>query len=189
MKRYAITQSIIFILLISTSVVNGQTEKVKIDQNNFGIVIGGSLSGISNYSGDSRVGFIGGVYWDWRFSEKLSLMANILYLERGATGFKSSYLGFPVVLKYNVTPKISLATGIAWDDLLAVNSVDYKYGEVNRFDWRIPFTAGYFITEKLAVGINYNIGLSDITPDDAVKMSNNWGSISLAYIFISKSKK
>ena len=181
MKTQIKTLAAIFILIVFISSVNGQTEKTKIDENIFGVVAGGTLSNISNYDGSSRVGFLGGLYWEWRFSEKFSLMPNILYTERGAEGIKLSYFSWPIVLKYNISDKFAIAAGIAWDDLLSVKADSLGKDDFRKDDWRIPITAGYNFTDHLSVGIGYSFGLTDITKNDNETWSNNWAHLSLAY--------
>ena len=188
MKKQIIKTSTLLLFLFIVTTVNGQTEKKKIDKSIFGILAGGTLSNISNYNADTRLGFVGGLYWDWRFSEKFSVMSNLLYAERGASGLRLSYITIPIVLKYNVTEKISIATGLGWDELIAVKSDDFKYKDIRTDDWRIPVTLGYNLSDHFAVGINYNFGLSSIMPDAAEKLKVNWGSIALAYIFGKKDK-
>ena len=178
----------ILLLLVFVFAVNGQTEKTKINENYFGIVLGGTYSSISNYDADSRLGFLGGLYWEWKFSEKFSTMPSILWAERGTKDLKLSYITIPLVLKYSVTKKFAIASGLGWDELITVNSDDYEYRDIRTSDWRIPVTLGYNISDKLAIGISYSFGLSDITPDDDLVLKNNWGSISLAYIFMKKEK-
>ena len=181
MKKHIGQLSILFLFLIFVSSVNGQTEKTKVNENIFGVVVGGTYSNISNYDGDSRLGFLGGLYWEWRFSEKFSTMPNLLYAERGASGIKLSYLTIPIVLKYNISDKFGIAAGIAWDELLSVNADSLSKDDFRTDDWRIPITLGYNITDHLSVGIGYSFGLTDITKNDNESLRNNWGSLSLAY--------
>ena len=188
MKKQIRLLSILLLLPIFTVAVNGQVKEKMKDNDYLGILAGGTLSNISNFNADSRMGFIGGLYWEWKFSEKFSTMPSLLYAERGAKGLKLSYITIPIVIKYNVTNKISIATGLGWDELVAVNSDDYKYKDIRHDDWRVPVTLGYNFTDHLAMGINYSFGLSSIMPDAAEKLRNNWGSIALAYIFGQKGK-
>ena len=181
MKKQIGQLSILFLLLIFVSTVNGQTEKTKIDENIFGVVAGVTLSNISNYNGESRLGFLGGLYWEWRVSEKFSTMPNLLYAERGAEGIKLSYLTLPIVLKYNISDKIGIAAGIAWDELISVNADSLERDDLRTDDWRIPVTIGYNISDHLSLGISYSFGLTDITKNDNETLRNNWASISLAY--------
>ena len=179
MKNLSVSIFLLFLIFVIT--VNGQTEKAKIDEDIFGVVAGGTFSNISNYDADSRLGFVGGLYWEWRFSEKFSTMPNLLYAERGAEGLKLAYLTIPIVLKYNISEKFGIAAGVAWDDLITVKADSSGKDDFNTDDWRIPITLGYYITDHLSVGISYSFGLTDITKNDHETLRNNWGSISLAY--------
>ena len=176
MNRY-----ILGVILIFVATANLFSQKTKIDENIFGVVAGGTFSNISNYEADSRLGFLGGLYWEWRFSEKFSTMPNILYAERGAEGLKLAYLTIPIVLKYNISDKFGIAAGVAWDDLINVKADSLEKDDFNKSDWRIPITLGYYISSHLSVGISYSFGLTDITKNDNETLRNNWGSISLAY--------
>ena len=177
----------LFLLLVFAGTVNAQTEKKLPDV--LGIVVGGTLSNISNYDANYRVGFLGGVYWEWKFSEKFSAMPSLLYAQRGATGkgdlpsIQLSYLTFPIVVKYNLSKKIGIATGVAWDDLLTVKADGLERSDFAVYDWRIPITLGYYVSDHWSLGISYSFGLTDITKNDKEDLRNNWGSISVAYVF------
>ena len=181
MKKLYYTLLLFSLTWLFSGRVYGQKERSKTDEIIIGVVAGGTLSKISNYDANSIIGFIGGIYLEFRFSEKLSMMPNILYAERGAEGLKLAYLSIPIVLKYNISDKMAIGTGIAWDDLIAVNGKGFSSNDYNIYDWRIPVTVGYNITRHLSIGLNYNFGLSDISKNDNMKMKNNWGSLALAY--------
>ena len=182
-KTHVTRLAILLLLLVFAGTVKGQTKETKIDEHIFGIVAGATSSSISNYEGKSRLGFIGGLYWEWRFSENFSTMPSLLYAERGATGIKLAYLTIPIVLKYRVSEKIGIATGVAWDELLTVNADGFERDDFRTDDWRIPITIGYNISNHLSLGISYSFGLTDITKNDNETLRNNWGSIALAYVF------
>ena len=176
------------LLLAFAGTVNGQTGNTH-PENIFGVVVGGTVSGISNYDADHRLGFLGGLYWEWKFSERYSTMPSILYAERGATGrgglpsIKLSYITIPIVVKYQFSERIGVATGIAWDELISVSAEGHGKDEFRTDDWRIPITLGYSISEHVASGVSYSFGLTDITKNDDEALRNNWASISLAYLF------
>ena len=192
MKNNLNQLAILAVLLMIAFSSNGQSDKTRIDENIFGIIVGGTFSNISNYDAKESIGFQAGLYWEWKFSEKFSAMSNILYTERGAKGngnlpnIKLGYLIFPAMLKYNISDKVGIATGIAWDALVSANGDGIRKSDFKDDDWRIPITLGYHISENLAIGINYNFGLSDITRFDDESLKNNWASISLAYLFNKK---
>jgi hypothetical protein len=172
--------TILTILLAFVSTVNGQTEKTRIGESIYGIVAGGILSNISNYDADSRLGFLGGIYLEWRFSEKFSKMSNLLYAQRGAESIKLSYFSWPIVLKYNLSEKIGIAAGVAWDDLLSLKADSLERDDFRTDDCRIPMTLGDYISDHLSAGISYSFGLTDITKNDNESLRNNWESISPA---------
>ncbi len=80
-----ITISIVISLLVMTSVstVFAQTKEQK---NIFGIMGGVTVSRISDYDGTTLFGLTGGLYWEFRLAQKVSLMSNILYSQRGEVG-------------------------------------------------------------------------------------------------------
>ena len=187
MKKQSSQLATLFLLLLFVGTVNAQTGK-KESENIFGIIVGGTLSNISNYDATNRLGFMGGLYWEWKFSEDFSTMPSILYAERGATGkgdrssIKLSYITIPIVLKYSLSETISIATGLAWDELLSVQADGLNSDDVRHDDWRIPITLGYHISDHLSLGLSYSFGLTDITKNDEETLRNNWGSIALAYL-------
>ena len=186
MKKQITLCAAITLLLVSVNLVNGQILKTNIDKNYFGVIVGGTLSNISNYDSENRIGFLGGLYWEWKFSEKFSTMPSILYAQRGASELQLAYITIPIVLKYAITDKLAIASGIAWDDILSVDSDDYASNDLKSDEWRIPITLGYAITDHFSIGLNYNISLTDLTPLDDIKLKNNWGSLALAYIITKK---
>ncbi len=181
----------LILLLICASTVNGQTEK-KLSKPTFGILAGGTLSNISNYDAENRLGFVIGLYVERSFTEKLSLLLNFSYAQRGAIGkdglssIKLGYLTIPIMIQYNISDKMGVFTGIAWDALLTVNGDGIDRNDFREDDWRVPVGLGYDISYNMKVGIVYNFGLTDITKNDSEILRNNWGSIALVYVFKKK---
>lgn len=120
MRKYVCTLATLFLLLICASTVNGQKEK-KLSKPIFGILAGGTLSNISNYDAENRLGFVIGLYVERNFTEKLSLLLNISYAQRGAIGkdnlpsIRLDYITIPLMIQYNISDKMGVFTGIAWD--------------------------------------------------------------------------
>jgi len=191
MRKYVNTLPILFLLLICASTVNGQTEK-KLSKPIFGILAGGTLSNISNYDAENRLGFVIGLYVERNFTEKLSLLSNISYAQRGAIGkdslssIKLDYITIPIMIQYYISDKVGIFTGIAWDGLISIKGDGLDRNDFRDDDWRIPVGLGYSISSNLKLGIAYNFGLTDITRNDNEKLRNNWGSIALVYVFKKK---
>lgn len=71
----------IMILLIgATNKINGQNKQKR---NSFGLLLGSTFSNLSEFKGETRIGFTGGLYWNYKISERVSLQTNLLYSERG----------------------------------------------------------------------------------------------------------
>ena len=185
------TLATIFLLLICAGTVHGQTEK-KRPKPTFGILVGGTLSNISNYDAGNRLGLVIGLYAERKFTEKISTLSNVSYAQRGAIGkdslptIKLDYITIPIMIQYNISDKMGVFAGIAWDILLSVKGDGLDRNDFREDDWRVPVGLAYSISPNLKLGIAYNFGLTDITKYDVEKLRNNWGSIAIAYVFKKK---
>ena len=192
--------------LITTPKINSQSEttetvKSKPEKKNlffetddiYGIIVGGTLSKISNYGGDSRLGLTFGLYWETKISNKFSIMSNILYSERGSKGndktsdIKLTYINFPTMVKYRLSENIAVSTGINFD--YKIDSKTSTKTEFEEFDWGIPFGVSFKISNNLLLNGVYSFGMRDITENDNLSLKNNWGSISISYLFQKKNTK
>lgn len=173
--------------MISVSTLFAQEKEKK--RNIFGVIIGGTFSDVTNYGGNTRQGMTTGVYWEWEFAKKFSIMSNILYSQRGELAktnlpdIKLAYLNLPFSIKYSISDKFGVSAGINWDLLISVDGKGIDKDSFRKSDWGIPIGVSYDITNNLKLGAIYVYGLTDITKNDNVKMKNNWGSISIAYLF------
>jgi len=70
MKNYQLKHSILFLLLLVVSYkLNAQDLEKK---NTFGVIAGISGSSITNYNGKLFLWFTGGLYWEWKFSDRFA---------------------------------------------------------------------------------------------------------------------
>ena len=180
---------IFFVLLISANTLFAQEKEKKEKKNIFGIILGGTFSEITTYNGNSRQGIIAGLYWEFKLTKKLFYMSNILYSQRGEraknlqSDIKLAYLNTPFAIKYCVSNKFAVSAGVNWDFLLSVDGKGKNKSDFKKSDWGIPIGVSYDIRKNLQFGVIYSYGLTDITKNDAVKLKNNWGCITLSYIF------
>ena len=59
-----------------------------------------------------------------------------------------------------------------------------KKDHFKKSDWGIPLSIGYQWSNHFEIGVLYSIGLSNIYKSSSKpNTKNNWGSITLAYIF------
>ncbi len=176
-------------MMTSVSTVFAQTIEQK---NIFGIMGGGTVSRISDYDGETLMGLTGGLYWEYRLSQKFSLMSNILYSQRGEigtdnqTGLKLSYINLPIMVKYGLTDNLGISAGINSDMLISVDAGDLTKDDFKGTDWGIPIGIGYNLTNHLQIAIVYNIGLSTLLKDSDTKYQSNWANLTIAYMFKKK---
>ena len=188
MKNQINRFSVLFLLLILAFSVNGQAEKTK-RKPTLGILVGGTLSNISNYDAANRFGFASGIYAQQNLSDKFSLITSVSYAQRGAlskdnlVSIKLDYLTFPFMLQYHLSDKLAISSGIAWDDLITVKAEGMERDDFRLSDWRVPVGLSFSISHNVKLGFGYSFGLTDITKNDTEKLRNNWGSLALVYMF------
>ena len=120
-------------------------------------------------------------------------MSNILYSERGAKGndktgdIKLTYINFPNMVKYKLSDNIAISTGINLD--YNIGSKTSTKTEFEEYDWGIPLGVSFKISNNLQLNGLYAFGIKDITENDNLSLKNNWGSISISYLFQKKKAK
>jgi opacity protein-like surface antigen len=160
----------------------------------------------------SRIGFNVGAFAAIKLSEKITLQPEILYSTQGAkavnvsqfydgalyTGdvkFNLSYINVPVMIKYYVADKFNLEAGPQIGFLTSAKTSTKLDGfnqtvdddikdSFESVDFGLNFGVGYDITEKVSVGIRYNLGLSNIfktVEGDDSKTQNSVFSLSVGY--------
>ncbi len=153
---------------------------------------------ISNVSGESdsksKAGLALGVFAEIKVSDKFSVQPELLYSVVGAKSNASSdkinlaYFNIPVMAKYYVADKFSLEAG---PQIGFLSSAKYVQGSSSAnikelyksTDFGLSFGAGYDIAKKIAVGVRYTAGLSNISSVSGVNQKNNNFAIALAYKF------
>ena len=182
MKRILLFFALSFIVFH----LNAQNSK-----HTIGIMGGGSFSTLSNYEGDLLLGFTGGIYYEWKFSDQLTLQSNVLYVQKGekaknnVLALKLHYINMPIMLKYYITPEFSILSGINSDFLVGVTANNLDKNDFKNTDWGIPIGLSYLLSDKIELGVTYNLGLTKIDNNDmnANNLKNNFGNVTLAYLF------
>ncbi len=108
---------------------------------------------------------------------------------------KLSYINMPIMFKYYVIDKLTLELGPQLGILVSSNRNTSYYGPTysgnssrnskdfySTIDYGINLGAGYNISENIAVGIRYNIGVNNIGKY-STEIKNNVFSISTNYKF------
>nr|WP_314839893.1 porin family protein [uncultured Flavobacterium sp.] len=159
---------------------------------------------LANLSGDvedssSKIGFNVGGFVEIKVSDKFAIQPELLFSTQGAKfeeggedlKINLSYVNIPVMAKYYVADAFSLEAGPQIGFLTSAKavagseSVDVKEG-FESIDFGVNFGAGYDLTEKVSLGLRYNLGLSNIAKTEAgddSKINNSVLSLSFGYKF------
>ncbi|WP_413999125.1 porin family protein [Flavobacterium sp. W1B] len=159
----------------------------------------------ANFSGDIQdnttlVGFNVGGFAEINVSDKFAIQPELLYSTQGADGdggnFKTAYVNIPVMIKYLAAPKFNLEVGpqVGFLTSAKVKEDGGLSGDVKKLfkstDFGLNFGAGYDFTEKISVGVRYNLGLSNLFTEEfdallgeKTKVHNSVLSLSLACKF------
>lgn len=139
-----------------------------------------NVSGLGDPETSSEIGFHGGVFVTFMFSEKLGIQPEILYSSQGSTiEFGSQeyienlgYITLPVLLRYNINDMFSLHAGPQFGLLISAEGEDYlgdTYDSMDSFkksDIGLGFGAEADLPIKLGIGARYVLGLTDIVSDE-----------------------
>jgi opacity protein-like surface antigen len=123
-----------------------------------------------------KVGYYGGAYGRFHFTDKIAAQAEVLYSAQGAKiedadddyDRNLNYITVPVMFQYHLPlglyfetgPQVSFLTKAQWKD--GDDKRDLK-DITKKTDFAWVAGAGFKITEELGVNARYNIGISDFT--------------------------
>ena len=191
------------VALLGLGNVNAQEVK-------FGTKVGLNLS---NFTGDlddsdSKIGFNIGAFAEISLSDKFIFQPELLFSSQGAKSeesdnnfsfeqtLKFNYLNMPLMIKFAASDKFALEFGPQLGFLLSAKSkfeetfdgetfseeVDIK-DSVKSIDFGLNFGASFDVSENIMIGARYNLGLSDITDSEDLKVQNAVFSFSVGYRF------
>ncbi|MBS9766571.1 MAG: PorT family protein [Flavobacteriaceae bacterium] len=160
----------------------------------FGMKLGGNLSSIietardsksglnKRDNGGSKMGFHGGITFEFLFSERISVQVEALYSTKGGKVIDSNstrdnsevvdylnYISFPILGKYYATPNLSIELGPEISLLSSAKNEDSKGIEVNISKQRLQHDLGlvgglaYEFYNGVFIQGRYSLGLLDIT--------------------------
>jgi hypothetical protein len=148
-----------------------------------------------------------GAFVEIKILDKISIQPELLYSTQGTklnlydsssnvtiNSFKLNYINIPVMLKYYAAdkfclefgPQIGFRTSAKVSGTSSGSTVDVDAKQLFKStDFGINFGAGFDITKKLAIGLRYNLGLSNIGSSDFAsngdKITNSVFSIDLGF--------
>lgn len=165
----------------------------------FGIKAGLNLSKLgysNNVEADWKTGFHAGLLSHIHVTPAFSLQPEVYYSDQGAefengnntTEINLGYVNIPVLFQYNFNNGFRLQggpqLGILVSDEVEVNGVQVNSNPgYQNIDFSLPIGVSYLSYSGFGVDARYNIGLSDITDGDAIKVRNNVIQLGLFYLF------
>ncbi|WP_160111906.1 porin family protein [Aquimarina sp. AU58] len=164
-------------VLLGVMAINAQEKQKGIE---FGIKAGANLTEFRNTSSKFKIGVMGGVFSQYRLSEKLAIRSEILYSAQGAKSKNSSgkiklnYINvLPAIIKFYPINKLSLEAGPQVGYLLGGKGTGFVKSNFKKIDYGVALGIGYSLTDNLEVGIRYNLGLADITKENNTSLKNS----------------
>lgn len=149
----------------------------------YGVKAGVNLSNLTkDGKGDSKVGFTGGVFADYRFSKLFALSADVLYSRQGnkLEGDKttSDNLNIPILANFYIVKGLAVKAGVQPGFLLAANmtedgeKTDIK-SDTKTFDLSVPVGLSYTFNFGLILDARYNIGVTNIAKSNELNGKAN----------------
>lgn len=151
----------------------------------WGVKAGINVAGLSNMDSGvgSMVGFTGGVFADYRFSDTFFLSADLLYSAQGCRYNKDnkmtlSYLNIPILANFNVWGNLAVKAGLQPGFLLgaAMRDEGRKVSSTEPFqtvDLTIPVGLSYEFPMGLILDARYGIGVTNVLSYDGWGTSRN----------------
>lgn len=188
MKFYLIALATTFLV---TSAVHSQ-------DINIGVKGGLNVYNINNDNNseyDSKVGFHAGLIGHIHLTRQFAIQPELVYSVQGAKytngGVESKlnlgYINIPVLLQYMFDNGFRLQAGPQLGFMLnAKTEVGNVKSDVKdnfkTVDFGLGFGAGYVTTSGFGIDARYNLGLSNINENDAVKSTNRGFQLGVFYL-------
>ena len=121
----------------------------------YGIKAGVNIAKVTNMGVDSKVGFTGGIFVDYRFSKVFALSADILYSGQGGDDtrekLKTDNLNIPILANLY----LGFVMGAKVDDTPVTDGC-------NTVTFAVPVGLSYTFSCGLLFDVRYQIGLSNV---------------------------
>lgn len=171
----------------------------------WGVRAGINISNMTNTgSTDSKVGFTGGVFGDYKLTHAIDLSADVMYSSEGfrtrnavdREGFLTHYLNVPIMVNYYFLPGFCVKAGVQPGFLLAARERVHVDGTTETFDvtsamttmdFGIPVGLAYIFKFGLIIDARYNFGLVNVIKADqgsnGNSVRNNFVSVTAGWRF------
>jgi hypothetical protein len=168
---------------------------------NIGVKAGANFYNVNNDNGaeyDTKTGFHAGLLGHIHLAPQLALQPEVVYSSQGAkytlpggaeTKLNLDYINVPVLFQYMFDNGFRLQAGPQVGFLVSAKSetgsvkTDVK-DNFNTIDFGLGAGAGYVhVPSGFGVDLRYNLGLSNINENDAVKSHNRGFQAGVFYLF------
>ncbi len=136
----------------------------------------------------NKIGLVAGAELEYQLYERFSLSGGLLYSNQGTktkdnpefrnTSSTLHYLNIPLTANIYIAPDFAFHVGL--QPGFALNSTDETWFKT--FDFSIPIGLSYNIG-AIQIDARYNLGLTNATKYDAVKIHNRVIQLTLGYRF------
>ena len=133
----------------------------------YGIKAGVNIAKVTNMGVDSKVGFTGGFFVDYRFSKVFALSADILYSGQGGDDtrekLKTDNLNIPILANLYLAKGLAFKTGLQPGFVMGAKIDDTPVTDgCNTVTFAVPVGLSYTFSCGLLFDVRYQIGLSNV---------------------------
>ena len=150
---------------------------------NLGIKGGLNLYNVHNDNNteyDQITGYSFGLLGHIHLNSQWAMQPELVYSKQGAAKYNLDYINVPVLLQYMFDNGFRLQAGPQVGFLVSADNKD----NLNPVDFGVSIGASYVVPSTgFGIDTRYNLGLSNINKDDAVKSTNRGLQLGLFYIF------
>jgi hypothetical protein len=138
----------------------------------------------NNTNYDQITGYYFGLLGHVHLNSQWAVQPELVYSRQGAknggTEYNLDYINVPVLLQYMFDNGFRLQAGPQVGILVNADNKD----NLNSIDFGVGFGASYVVPSTgFGIDARYNLGLSNINKDDAVKSTNRGFQLGIFYIF------
>ena len=150
------------IAILSSLNVSAQETPSSTKETSYGVTAGFqstslkvSLKGLSDIVEDGE-GFFIGLFAEFPLSEKFSIQPEFHYSSVTNDGESLDNLILPVFLKYYITEKFNVMSGLQFDYF-----TEKDLGDIKRFGLGLGIGLGYDITDSILISSRYSFGITN----------------------------
>ena len=184
LKTTTLILSLILVGIFTSSAQSNDSSDLE-----FGIKAGVNLSNLKNAGGKPKIGPLGGIFAEYRFTEKVSIRTEAMFSIQGTKKkgsfetVKLNYVNFlPALVKFYPVKKISIEAGPYIGLLLSKKDDNPSTLDYRKMDFGAVLGLGYRVVDNVEIGLRYSYGMFDITKTIG-EIKNRGFQLALSYSF------